>query len=280
MPVAPRSSIGSLAEVADEVVCLESPRHFFGVGQFYADFTATSDAEVVSLLEKVPGEQVRGAPAIAGADPPTRDEEVEVKAGSVTLAGHLTVPEVWSGVVIFVHGSGSSRHSPRNRFVASALNEAGLATLLFDLLTPEEELDRTLVFDIELLADRLEAVTDWLKGEPEAAGRPLGYFGASTGAGAALWAAGQVGATVRAVVSRGGRPDLAVPRLACVQAPTLLIVGGHDALVLELNRRAQEQLRCENDLVVVPGATHLFEEPGALTEVARLAADWFRRHLS
>jgi putative phosphoribosyl transferase len=280
VPVAARSSVQSLADVADEVVCLEMPRLFFAVGQFYADFAATSDAEVVSLLEKAPGERTPHAAVIAeGDDPPIRDEDVEVKAGPFVLAGHLTVPEMSSGIVVFVHGSGSSRHSPRNRSVAASLNDAGLATLLFDLLTPDEEHDRTLVFDIELLACRLEAVTDWLGGQPEVAAMPVGYFGASTGAGAALWAAGHSGATVRAVVSRGGRPDLAAPRLASVQAPTLLIVGGHDSLVLELNHEAQQQLRCENRLVVVPGATHLFEEPGTLAEVARLAADWFSRYL-
>jgi putative phosphoribosyl transferase len=281
VPVASPSSIELLSEVADEVVCLETPRPFYSVGQYYSDFTATSDAEVVSLLAEGPDEpRVRAGAVTAIDDPPTRDEDVVVKAGSVALSGRLTVPETWFGSVIFVHGSGSSRHSPRNRFVASVLNEAGLATLLFDLLTPEEELDRTLVFDIELLALRLEAVTGWLEAQPEAVGRPIGYFGASTGAGAALWAAGHVGSSARAVVSRGGRPDLAEARLGSVRAPTLLIVGGHDPLVLELNRRAQAQLRGESELVVVPGATHLFEEPGTLAEVARLAADWFSRHMS
>ncbi len=280
VPVAPPASVESLARVADEVVCLATPQDFFAVGQFYSSFAPTSDDEVIALLEDAAGDAKGSATLVArGDDPPTRDEDVEVKAGPFSLAGHLTVPEVAAGLVVFVHGSGSSRHSPRNRFVASTLNRAGLATLLFDLLTFDEELDRRLVFDIELLADRLGEVTQWLRAQPEVVALPIGYFGASTGAGAALWAAGQAGASVGAVVSRGGRPDLAAPRLASVLAPTLLIVGGHDSLVLELNREAQAQLRCENKLVVVPGATHLFEEPGTLDEVARLAADWFLGHL-
>ncbi len=179
---------------------------------------------------------------------------------------------------MFVHGSGSSRFSPRNSAVASALNAAGFGTLLFDLLTPAEELDRAHVFDIPLLATRLTAVTAWLRARPEAFGVPVGYFGASTGAAAALWAAAEPGADVAAIVSRGGRPDLAGDRLAAVRAPTLLIVGGRDKLVLDLNQQAQGQLRCDNRLDVVPGATHLFAEPGALAAVSDLARDWFSEH--
>ena len=173
---------------------------------------------------------------------------------------------------------GSSRHSTRNRYVAGVLNDAGLGTLLFDLLTPEEELDRANVFDIGLLARRLAEVTGWLRAQPRAAQAAVGYFGASTGAAAALRAAAEPGAGIAAVVSRGGRPDLARPRLAAVTAPTLLIVGGRDEVVLDLNRRAQAELRCENDLAVVPGATHLFEEPGTLEAAAALARDWFISH--
>jgi putative phosphoribosyl transferase len=191
------------------------------------------------------------------------------------VAGHLCVPETASGIVVFAHGSGSSRHSPRNRYVAAQLNQAGFATLLFDLLTVEEELDRVNVFDIGMLAERLLYVTAWLRTQPEAADLPVGYFGASTGAGAALWAAADPTADVAAVVSRGGRPDLAGPRLGFVRAPTLLIVGGYDDVVVELNRQAQAQLVCQNRLEIVPGATHLFEEPGALERVAALAVDWF-----
>ncbi len=218
--------------------------------------------------------------ANAASDPPARDEEVHVRVGLVRLAGHLTVPEALRGLVVFAHGSGSSRHSPRNRYVATVLNEAGLGTLLFDLLTPDEELDRAQVFDIELLANRLEAVTRWLRVQPEADKARIGYFGASTGAGAALVAAAHPGADIAAVVSRGGRPDLAGPSLEDVRASTLLIVGGRDDVVLELNRQAQASLRCESALTVVPGASHLFEEPGSLEAVAGLARDWFLRHLA
>ncbi len=217
----------------------------------------------------------------AAGDPPDHDEVVVVaRAGTVRLAGQLTVPDRATGIVVFAHGSGSSRHSPRNRYVAATLNQAGLGTLLFDLLTPGEERDRANVFDIGLLAGRLTEVTRWLRTQPGAAGLPLGYFGASTGAAAALWAAAEPGAGVAAVVSRGGRPDLARPRLGSVKAPTLLIVGGLDDVVLGLNRQAQAQLRCANHLIVVPGATHLFDEPGTLAAAAQLARDWFARHLA
>jgi putative phosphoribosyl transferase len=181
---------------------------------------------------------------------------------------------------VFAHGSGSSRHSPRNRHVASVLSQAGLGTLLFDLLTAEEELDRANVFDIGLLARRLVDVTRWLRAQPKAGPLRVGYFGASTGAAAALWAAAEPDADISAVVSRGGRPDLAAARLPQVTAPTLLVVGGRDDLVLDLNRRAQAELRCENRLAVVPGATHLFEEAGTLQAVAELARDWFTTHLA
>ena len=274
VPVAPRACVGSLAEVADEMICLEMPEPFFAVGQCYEDFTQVTDDDVVSLL----GRASARLPAVVEAaadDPPARDEDVEVTAGAVGLAGHLAVPEHCSGTVVFVHGSGSSRHSPRNRFVAASLNAAGLATLLFDLLTPEEELERRAVFDVELLAERLDAVTSWLLDQPEAAGRRVGYFGASTGAAAALWAAAEPSSPVAAVVSRGGRPDLAGPRLGDVRVPTLLIVGAEDDAVVQLNRHAQRQLTSENRVAVVAGASHLFEEPGALEEVADLARAWF-----
>jgi dienelactone hydrolase len=203
--------------------------------------------------------------------------------GPVTLEGNLGLPEGAGGVVLFAHGSGSSRHSPRNRHVARLLNEAKLATLLVDLLTADEEaIDlRTahLRFDIGLLAERLVGATDWLTQHPETRQFRIGYFGASTGASAALVAAVERPHVVDAIVSRGGRPDLAGPALAHVRAPTLLIVGGNDHAVIELNREALAQLRCEKRLVIVPGATHLFEEAGALDEVARLAREWFERHL-
>jgi dienelactone hydrolase len=209
---------------------------------------------------------------------------VHVPAGAVMLEGNLILPESARGVVLFAHGSGSSRHSPRNRYVARLLNEAKLATLLIDLLTSEEEaVDRAtahLRFDIGLLAERLVDTTDWLAQQPDTRHLQVGYFGASTGAAAALVAAAERPQRVGAVVSRGGRPDLAGPALPLVRAPTLLIVGGNDFQVIELNRQALAQLRCEKQLVIIPGATHLFEEPGALDQVAQYAREWFERHLT
>ena len=212
--------------------------------------------------------------------PALRDDEVLVHAAGATVAGHLTVPQQPRGIVVFAHGSGSSRHSPRNRYVAHELESAGLATLLFDLLTPAEERDRANVFDIDLLARRLVDVTRWLRTADDAAGLPVGYFGASTGAGAALRAAADPGVDIVAVVSRGGRPDLAGESLADVTAPTLLIVGGCDEAVLELNRQAAAAMTAEARIAVVPGATHLFEEPGTLEQVAALAREWFLDHLT
>lgn len=210
---------------------------------------------------------------------------VTVPAGPVTLEGNLSVPTRARGVVLFAHGSGSSRHSPRNQKVAAVLREAGLATLLIDLLTPDEEAvdihTAHLRFDIPLLAERLVGATDWLGNNEQTGGLALGCFGASTGAGAALVAAARRPSQVAAIVSRGGRPDLAGADLAAVQAPTLLIVGGRDEVVIGLNEKALHRLGArEKELVIIPGATHLFEEPGALDEVARLAARWFTGHLA
>ncbi len=209
---------------------------------------------------------------------------VRIEIDGATLEGNLSLPEGARGAVLFAHGSGSSRHSPRNRHVAQLLNEGGLATLLIDLLMPDEEaIDRRtaqLRFDIGLLSDRLVGATDWLTQYPQTQGLRIGYFGASTGAAAALVAAAERPQVVGAVVSRGGRPDLAGRALAQVRAPTLLIVGGNDLPVIEMNREALTQLRCDKRLVIVHGATHLFEEPGALDEVARLAREWFERHLA
>jgi dienelactone hydrolase len=220
------------------------------------------------------------------AGPVERNEDerlVRVWAGAAMLDGNLRLPKGAQGVVLFAHGSGSSRHSPRNRYVAALLNEARLGTLLLDLLTPDEEaIDvRTaqLRFDIGLLAERLIGATDWLTEQPETRPLRIGYFGASTGAAAALVAAAERPGVVGAVVSRGGRPDLAGPALAHVRAPTLLIVGGQDVPVIELNRQALAALRSEKQLVIIPGATHLFEEPGALEQVAQLAREWFERYL-
>src|SRR5262245_6206385 len=223
----------------------------------------------------------RGGPVM---NPATRNKKherpVQVTAGPVTLEGNLGIPETARGMVLFAHGSGSGRHSPRNRYVAQVLREAGLATLLIDLLTADEEAADMytghLRFDIGLLATRLIDATDWLIQNDDTAGLSVGYFGASTGGGAALVAAAERPEAVAAVVSRGGRPDLAGPALSRVRAPTLLIVGGADVPVIRLNQEALEQLSTEEKrLVIVPGASHLFEEPGALEEVARLAAEWF-----
>ena len=211
------------------------------------------------------------------------ETEIKIPARDAMLDGNLSVPEAARGLVLFVHGSGSSRHSPRNRFVAQTLNDAGLATLLFDLLTAEEESvdihTRQHRFDIGLLAERLGSATDWASREAGVRDLRIGYFGSSTGGGAALVAAAEHPERVAAVVSRGGRPDLAGPALPKVQAPTLLIVGGADDVVIDLNREAMVQMRCEVQLEIIPGATHLFEEPGTLEQVARLASEWFTRHL-
>ncbi len=206
-------------------------------------------------------------------------ELVHIPVDSVTLEGMLVIPPGAQCVVVFAHGSGSSRHSPRNTFVAQVLRRAGLGTLLLDLLTKDEDASHETRFDIHLLTHRLAVTTQWLRAHPHAQDLNIGYFGASTGAAAALQAAAALGPLIGAVVSRGGRPDLAWPALEHVHAPTLLIVGGRDEAVIELNQQAYERLNAEKHLVIIAGATHLFEEPGALEEVARLAKQWFRRHL-
>ena len=214
------------------------------------------------------------------ATPKTEFSEVaKIPVNGVELEGALVVPPAARGIVLFAHGSGSSRHSPRNNFVAETLRAAGIGTLLMDLLTKQEDAIYQTRFDIDLLTWRLERATQWLMEEPRAQSLDIGYFGASTGAAAALNAAATFGSLIGAMVSRGGRPDLATAALGSVRAPTLLIVGALDDMVIELNRKAYEALKAEKHLAIVPGATHLFEEPGTLQEVARLAAAWFRRHL-
>jgi len=209
--------------------------------------------------------------------------EVQIHAGCTVLSGNLTVPEKAVALVLFAHGSGSSRHSPRNQFVARTLNDAGIATLLFDLLTPDEEAidmrTREHRFNIGMLAERLVHATRWAKQQEETRDLRVGYFGSSTGGGAALVAAAELSQDVGAVVSRGGRPDLAGDALPNVQAPTLLIVGGNDDVVIELNEMARDQMRCEVKLEIVSGAMHLFEEPGALEKVAELTSTWFVNHI-
>jgi len=273
VPVAPPRAVEALQHLADEVVVLRSEEPFLAVGQFYDEFPQVSDEEIARILA---GSESGVTPEPAG-DPV--DRTVEIDLGTVRLLGDLVIPAGATGIVIFAHGSGSSRRSPRNRSVAQALNDAGLGTLLFDLLTIDEELDRSNVFDIDLLASRLVGTTTWLHRQPGTHDLRMGYFGASTGAAAALMAAAELGGGISAVVSRGGRPDLVGPRLADVIAPTLLIVGGNDRTVLQLNREARGMLRCPSELEVIPGATHLFEEPGALERVSSLASGWFTRHL-
>ncbi len=272
VPVAAPDSVDALSADADDIVCVQTPAWLRSVGQWYDDFTQVDDQTVVDLLRRA---QHRQQPTPASS--PT-DEEVRVDAGELTLPGHLTAPPEAVGVVVFAHGSGSSRHSPRNQFVADQLDDAGLATLTFDLLTDAEAQDRRNVFDIALLASRLARAADWIRDQPAVAGLPVALFGASTGAAAALVAASDPSRQFAAVVSRGGRPDLAGDRLTHVTAPTLLIVGGDDTVVIELNREAQRRLQCENRLSIVPGATHLFEEPGTLESVAELASAWFVEH--
>jgi putative phosphoribosyl transferase len=267
VPVGAAATLRSIARDpdVDSIVCLARPFDFGAVGLWYEDFRQVSDEDVCAMLE--------GSPERALAR-----RRAEITIDDIRLAGDLAIPTEAIGWVVFAHGSGSGRLSPRNVSVAAALNGAGIATLLFDLLTREEELDRRNVFDIELLSRRLVAATHWLAASPEADDLPIAYFGASTGAAAALLAAAELSDIISAVVSRGGRPDLAGDSLVEVHAPTLLIVGGADDVVLELNRDAAARLMCPKELAVVPGATHLFEEPGALEQVASLAAVWFSKH--
>jgi putative phosphoribosyl transferase len=267
VPVGAETTVKAIEreEDVDSVVCLVTPFDLGAVGLWYEDFHQVSDDAVMALLSEA------------------RDRAVDrrstwIAVGDVTLAADLAIPAAPVGWVIFAHGSGSSRRSTRNIAVATELNQAGIATLLFDLLTQDEELDRRNVFDIELLARRLVAATRWLIEDHDTERLPIAFFGASTGAAAALLAAAELTEEVSAVVSRGGRPDLAWATLAEVRAPTLLIVGGADRVVLDFNEVAAAQLTCPHELAVVPGATHLFEEPGALDEVARLASTWFTRH--
>jgi putative phosphoribosyl transferase len=280
-PVCSPATAERLADEVDELAVLETPRWFSAVGQAYEHFEPTEDDDVVRLLERAGRQQPAGRPGHAAPDGrAAADEDAVIMTSSHRLLGHLTVPAAALGLVVFAHGSGSSRHSPRNVYVARVLQDAGLATLLVDLLTPGEEVRRAAVFDVELLAGRLAEVAAWARRRADCEHLPLAYFGASTGAAAALWAAAAEHAEVSAVVSRGGRPDLAGARLDQVRAPTLLIVGGADDVVLDLNRQAQARLTCENRLKVIPHATHLFEEPGALEQVATLARDWLVGHLA
>lgn len=271
VPVGAREVVDRLEADADQVVCLRTPSPMHAVGLWYRDFAQVPDSHVAMLLAaRGDGETPR----------PLDRHPVRIETGDGnTVGADLTLPAVGSAIVVFAHGSGSGRKSTRNRHVADILGRAGLGTLLLDLLTEAEEQDRRNVFDIELLASRLSSACAWLDDQPMTRGLPVGFFGASTGAGAALKACALPASRVGAVVSRGGRPDLAGAALEHVRVPVLLIVGGEDRQVLDFNRLAQSRMPAPSELVVIPGATHLFEEPGALDEVARLAADWFARHL-
>jgi len=284
VPVAPLDWEERFGGAADQLIALSTPEGFWAVGQWYDDFAPVTDEEVVTCLQRsgTPTAVRGGADGALAPGVTDIDEAVSIDAAGAVIGGHLTVPHEATGVVVFVHGSGSSRHSPRNRFVADVMREAGLGTLLFDLLTADEERQRANVFDIDLLQRRLVDVITWLRHELHRlrGSEPvsLGLFGASTGAAAALAVAARPGTDISAVVSRGGRPDLAEDALAQVRVPTLLIVGGHDQAVLELNRSAQTRLRGVSELAVVPGASHLFSEPGTLSRAAELARDWFLDH--
>jgi putative phosphoribosyl transferase len=285
VPVGASDSIDDLSEVADAVVCPHAEDSFFAVGQWYDDFTATTDEEVVEILEQARSERAAAPREEASrkrmATPTHRN--VRIPVGAQKLEGQLSIVPQARGLVVFAHGSGSGRHSPRNQFVAGELQRQGLATLLLDLLSQEEEVIDSLTghlrFDIGLLASRLVAATEWARKDEDTKDLDVGYFGASTGAAAALIGAAERPELVHAVVSRGGRPDLAEDSLPKVKAPTLLIIGAADREVVRLNRDAFEELRCEKEIEIVPHATHLFPEPGALERVAELAGAWFTRHL-
>jgi putative phosphoribosyl transferase len=260
-PVASRQAVSRLRDEGAEVRVLAEPEDFRAVSLYYDDFPEVTDEEIQRLLSISQG-------------------EIILKRGPVELKAILTVPASPTGTVVFAHGSGSGRLSPRNQYVADVLNRHGQATILADLLTENESEDRANVFDIELLASRLVLISEWLRQDKRLKSVPFGFFGASTGGGAALVAAAKLGNQVAAVVSRGGRPDLAGEALGKVKVPTLLIVGGNDGPVVSMNQSAFEKLKCEKRLEIVPGATHLFEEEGALEKVAFFAADWFGLHFS
>ncbi|HEU0299586.1 MAG TPA: phosphoribosyltransferase family protein [Longimicrobium sp.] len=287
VPVAAAQTCDQFRSEVDDVVCTTTPEPFYGVGMWYEDFSQTTDAEVHDLLARARrvDQDAGGGEAADGPARPAVERTVEISAGGVVLAGDLVVPAGAAGMVLFAHGSGSSRFSSRNRSVARELNAAGLGTLLVDLLTRDEErVDQHtahLRFDIGMLAERLVGAVAWLRENEATSGLPIGLFGASTGGGAALVAAARVPDDVAAVVSRGGRPDLAGDALPRVRAPVLLVVGGDDVPVIAMNEVAMSRMTAaEVRLEIVPGASHLFEEPGALEEVARLASEFLLHHLA
>jgi putative phosphoribosyl transferase len=274
VPVCPPDTFERLADEVDQVVALLTPHHFGGVGEWYADFTQVTDEQVLALLDR------SGAPTPPDPDPPYDQSVPLITSDGAELLADISVPPAPRGLVVFVHGSGSSRLSPRNRAVAESLAQRDLATVLFDLLTPAEAARRDPVFDIELLAGRLVDLILWVGRDQLLGSLPLGLFGASTGAAAALRAAAIVPGQIRTVVSRGGRPDLAGSALGEVDCPVLLLVGGDDHTVLDLNEGAAAVLGPRCELVVIPGAGHIFEEPGKLEMVASLAGDWLSGHLT
>ena len=274
LPVAPKLALEEMSDLADDIICLHSATQFHGVGGFYRDFHQMTDAETVALLAQVPAYQQATTDTQAA-----RTHKRQVAIPPLGLTGDLTVPPDPHGIILFAHGSGSSRHSPRNTYVAEKLNAEGFATLLFDLLTPEEGQDRRNVFDIPLLADRVVEASIWITSEPDLEDLPLGLFGASTGAGAALMAAAELKSRIGAVVSRGGRPDLAMGFLSPVTSPTLLLVGSLDYDVIDLNQLALAELTCTKKLEIVAGAGHLFEEADTLDSAIAHAAQWFKTHL-
>jgi putative phosphoribosyl transferase len=284
VPVAPADTVATLAELADEVICVETPGWLGSVGQWYADFSQTPDEQVVALLERAAAGAAPAPVTADTGDPAGRPDEhgaaeVVVPAGAVALAGRLMVPERFTGLVVLAHGGAQGRYSSRGQHLAELLHHTGLGTLLVDLLTPDEAIDRVSAFDVRLLGERLIQVVDWLCGQPEGKQTPIGLFGEGIGAAAALWAAADVDTEVAAVVCVSGRPDLAGLRLAAIQAPTLLVVGGRDHAAFDINRAAHVRLRCPKRLSVIPGAGHLFEEPRTLETAVQLAREWFGQHL-
>jgi len=298
VPVAPLSTCNRLKREVDDLICVYAPNDFYAIGKFYENFSQLTDEEVTELLRRAAEPVLQNVVQDDPIDPEGRlnmipgrqsqqsdgiKREVSIDLEGARLEGTLVLPKGANGLVLFAHGSGSSRHSPRNRYVAQVLQAHGIATLLFDLLTRREEsIDQysgELRFDIPFLAKRLVGATKWIMSSPVTKDLKVGYFGASTGAGAALVAAAELSNVISAVVSRGGRPDLAGDALELVKVPTLLIVGGDDEPVIGMNREALAKLKSpDKKLLIVPGATHLFEEPGTLEEVARVAAEWFSSH--
>jgi predicted phosphoribosyltransferase/predicted alpha/beta-hydrolase family hydrolase len=275
IPTCAKKSAQSLREIAHSVLCLEESDDFLSVGLWYEDFSQLSDDEVISILMS----HVWNKNTVSTIPLRVSKEVKIMDSGSIYLSGQLNIPTVCNGIVIFAHGSGSGRLSPRNIQVAHYLNTVGLGTLLFDLLTVEESKDRTNIFDVPFLSKRLILATKWVLNQKAYQQLPIGYFGASTGAAAALWAAADMKSKIAAVVSRGGRPDLAIPKLKDVQSPTLLMVGSSDEHVIELNQEASQYL-LKKKLIIVPGATHLFEEPGTLELVSKNAGNWFKDYFS